>query len=224
MGKTWTRKERSDRNRTGTHDRCGERPERVTTAWVMKRLARHIDYALSTLVTAEMIADADKEFYERIIEDDVRAGIDSYDAEKTDEVGRTTSAVHFFTVIVDHRVEMIRRYLDRICRSAKCVPISQLDPEQAEKFGYISEGSISDEARSVRELEFKMDINSLLGMLSVPEAITFRILMDGGTQEDAEKAVFLPGGTFRRKVMNPLRAKCRLCGFVPRKELEARHA
>ena len=120
--------------------------------------------------------------------------------------------------IAEARRDALREHLRRLYAREGLVRISSLPPEEAEAFGYVSAESLSDGCRSVRDLEWRMDVRALLGMLTKPEAIAFQVLMDGGSQAEAEEAVGITGGTFRRRIMASLRAKCRTCGFVPRGE------
>ena len=221
MGKTYRRGEgeygRGGRGRSAMKERSAvEEPARITYEWAIARLAEHVNHELEDMIARGMIVPADKDFYANMLYRRICTGVDAYDAERTNEMGLTSTACHYLTVVVDNRIATLREHLRRLYAREGLVRISSLPPGEAEEFGYVSADSLSDGCRSVRDLEWRMDIRSLLGMLTKPEAIAFQVLMDGGSQAEAEEAVGITGGTFRRRIMASLRAKCRTCGFVPR--------
>lgn len=166
----------------GTFTRKKEQPEVITEEWAFKSMKRHIDFLMGKLVTADLVERGEEDFYIDLFKADIGKAVREYDPEKKNEEGRTASALHYLSAVVDNRYRFILRYLGQLCRKGVRVPISTLPPEEAVKYGYVAEESLSDECRNVNEMIFKMDLRTLVGLMTEIEATAFKMLMEGETQ------------------------------------------
>ena len=228
MSKTWSRSEKSVR-RSARHVRevveggilpaPVERPPKVTAAWAVERMAQHIKYELERMISFNAISVADKEDYTRRINRRIVKAVPVYKREVSQlkPGSRTASPVHYFTVVVDYELNMIRRFLERLCRNADERPISFLPPEEAQRFGYISAEALSDECKNIRDLEFRMDVNTLRGTMTPLEVEIFDLRLAEYTQEEIAERMGMSRYSLMR-LMKGIRRKARRCGFIPRSE------
>ena len=232
MSKTWSRSEKSVR-RSARHVRevveggilpaPVERPPKVTAAWAVERMAQHIKYELERMISFNAISVADKEDYTRRINRRIVKAVPVYKREVSQlkPGSRTASPVHYFTVVVDYELNMIRRFLERLCRNADERPISFLPPEEAQRFGYISAETLSDECKNIRDLEFRMDVNTLRGMMTPLEIEIFDERMAGRTYD--EIAGRLGFNRFKlARIMANLQKRARICSMFPHRAFPSR--
>ena len=231
MSKTWRRGEKGAscrRERRGA-ERRGEdcrvempaaqaEPRRITPEWAVARIADRLGFILEKFISDELISLSDRDYYASLLTKSVLDALDEYDPDRKDANGRKCSASHFCLMVLDRRAVNIIENLLRYRRNAVEVPIRSLPEEDAEKFGYVSAWGLSDESRSVRELEFRMDVNTLRGMMTPLEIEIFDERMAGRTYD--EIAGRLGFNRFKlARIMANLQKRARICGFFPQSEV-----
>ena len=231
MSKTWRRVEKGAscrRDRRGAAMRCGEwreeapaepaEPRRITPEWAVARIGDRLGFVLEKFIADGLISLSDRDYYASLLTKSVLDALGEYDPDRTDANGRKCSASHFCLMVLDRRAVNVIENLLRFRRNAVEVPIRSLPEEDAARYGYVSAWGLSDESRSVRELEFRMDVNTLRGMMTPLEVEVFDERMAGRTYEEiAERLGF---NRFKlARVMANLRKRARECGFYPQSEV-----
>ena len=202
------------------YERKTKQPAHITKLWAIERMADHVNYELEKLITEQLISVDDKEDYMNQINMKISERVKDYDVNvKGKKSGRSASAVHFFTVVVDNAIKNIRRGIDRYNKNLKMVPISQLPPVEAKKFGYVSaeDSLLGDGGKSVATLEWDMDLNTLRGMFTPLEAWVFDRCMDEIPHTQIAEEMGISESWFRHGILKKIREKCIKCGFTPHK-------
>ena len=230
MSKTFTREERrrrrSDYRRNEgkakwvEYTRRSEQPAVITPDWAGGRRADHVRFRVGNLVEAEIISDSDIEDYIDMVNRRIRKSVSEYDASRPNAQGRTSSAVHFFTVVVDNEILHIRDYFDRRAQHMTEVPLSRLPKDEAEKLGYVSVESeeLSDQCKCVRDIDFRMDVKTLVGMLTPSELTVFKMRLGGCTNTEIGDELGCSRQNVENTYLKHIRRKARACGFVPPSE------
>lgn len=216
MGKTY-------RNVKGAYKENGERnwerrvrqPDVITPEWAMKMTKPRIEHALQELVVQEVIDQCEVKDYFWIITERVVNAIEKYDPNRRNAEGRTASALNYLLTTVENSVANIIERERRQIRDGEEVPISKLPPEEAKVLGYVSENDVrfSDGCTSVKILEFRMDINTLVGLLTVDELLVLRLRLAGYTVSELSRQLAIPRMTVVRKLMPSIAVKAQHCGF-----------
>lgn len=222
---SWSRKHNIRKGRGRTAGGCGgletayrersPQPERITPEWAVERMSDHIGYALDSLVQAEMIRPDDRADYEQELKCKVSVAARSYSAERRNAMGRTSSAVHYLTVVVDNAIVNITVAISRYFRGDREVPLSAMESEDAASYGWDSAPLLGDSSRSVRDLVFALDMATMRGMLTPRQDEAFMMLFDGHTHREVQSEIGVFGGSFYRKVLEPIRSVCSKCGYGP---------
>ena len=144
--------------------------------------------------------------------------------------GRTASPVHFLTMKVDSKLANVMDYLAYRRWSLKFCPIA--DVKDDEDCGGPSTSSnsvsLSDGCRGVEQLVFRMDVATLVTMLTGEERMTLAMRLAGYTDIEIAEALSLAfhRRTDRHRVQKVhavhLREKARRCGFFPPSEARGR--
>ena len=227
MGKTYRHGDlvkpyRNGNRQSVDYTRRSEQPKVITPEWAVDRMADHVNFELEKLISEDHIAAGEKWDFQEKINDRIRAAVPEYTSAVSQKTGRSSSAAHFFTVVVDHAVADIRKASKRLKARATFVPIVPYCKPEDEKAGKsISEESLSDECRSVKELEFRMDVNTLTSMMDELEREIFQLRLQEYTQEEIAAKLMISRFKIMR-IMKSIRAKARKCGFIPRSEVEGR--
>ena len=196
-------------------------PTVITEEWAVKRMREHINFELEKLIEREIISVGDKDFFKSKIEDYVRSSVPKYDAKHRSREGKTSTAVHYFTRVVDWIIGNIVRYQNQKKRDAAVVPLTDAPTEEAQKRGEISTETLSDGCRSVRELEFKMDIATMHRMLTPKEGEVLDYRLDGYTFDEIAEKLGCVKSTVIRRYMPHIQDVARRCGFIPQSEIRA---
>lgn len=196
----------------------GERPERVTVEWAVRRMEAHIGYEAERLVLEGVVTLSDREDVESMLREAVIRAAPKYDSGRRGDSGRTSSPVHFLTVVVDNAVLKIRRFRSRLCRDAVEVPIACMCAEDAARLGFFPGARQSDGCRRLSELEFKLDVETLRGTMKALELVAFDLLAGEWTYSEIADRFGISESWFRRGVLKGIRRKARACGFAPRAE------
>ncbi len=209
MGKTYRKgDERRKRAMKGN-----EQPQRITPEWALERMEPAVDYAVNMLVDTGSIRpdemdDCAQEIRLRIVK---AAG--KYDKERLGATGRKASAVHYFRVVIDSTIKNIVRASVTYANDVKKVQIDETDEGGIKPQGeYVR---LSDEAKSIRELEWNMDMETLRELMTPRQRAAFNLMGDGHTAEFAMDEVGVFGGSFYRNIIHPMRKILRKCGYAP---------
>ena len=222
MGKTYRNvkgayRENGERN----YERRVKQPKSITPEWAMKVTRKRIEYALEDLVKQELILPCEKEDHFWAITERVVKAIDKYDPERKNSDGRTASAMNYLITTVDNAVLNIIEAAKLAAEEMPTVPISSLPPEEAKEQGYISEDdvSFSDYCKNVKALELKMDVNTLVGMLTVEELNILKLRFAGFKDVEISRVLGISRFAIVRRVMPKIQAKARKCGFLSREDI-----
>jgi len=197
-------------------------PDLVTAEWAVGRMAEHINYELERMIVTHEIDASDKADYAAMINRRIVKAVPCYDSDcRRGHCGRSASAVHYFTVVVANEINHIRQYLERACRNAVELPIAQLPPDEARKQGFISPASaeFSDGFKNVRQLDFRLDVNTLIGMLTPDEYTVLKMRLLGYTIDEIGDELGCCGSNVKKTYIKSIRKKARACGFVPSSEI-----
>jgi len=222
MGKTYRNvkgayKANGERN----YDRRVQQPERITPEWAMKMTRQRIEHVLNELVGQEVIDASEVEDYFWILTERVVDAVDMYDPDRRNEDGRCASALNYLFTTIDNSVANIVERAGRMVRDGEEIPISKLPPDEAKDLGYISENDMrfSDECRSVKMLELRMDTHTLVGLLTTDELRVLRLRLAGYTVSELSKELGIPRMTIIRRIVPGIQRKARFCGFHTRDEV-----
>lgn len=234
MSKTWRGDERARRRGTkrGRPDSPAEspgaaarqpgeiaEPRAISPDWAWRRVSDHAMGELRALVQEGVVLDGEEDIHAEGIRMALEESVGGYDPDWRGPDGKSCSPSHYCLMIVDRRINNIRRNVARAKGNAKEKPISQLPPCESAKLGYVSEESISDRCRCVRELWLRMDTNVLLGMLTPLELEVLDLRQDEFSERDIARKL----GICRYQVvclLKSIRMKARHCGFFPAEEVK----
>ena len=219
MSKSFTREERRVRksNRGVDYTRRVRQPEKVTAEWAISQMSERVNYLLEGLIASELICVSDKEDYRQELNVKIWSALKEYDPTRRGEDGRSASVVHYLTVILDHEVANIANALQCYRRTSKVeVPLVSMCADEAGEFAWDGSEILSDKCRNVRELELKMDLHTMRGLMTPRQDRVFAMLLMGYRHEEIQTAVGVFGGSFYRKLLEPIREICRKCGYEPR--------
>lgn len=194
-----------------------EQPARITPEWAVERMKGRIDYVVRILRDNGVVDDMEVEDVRSLLVARLVEAVPTYDPEYRNEDGKTAGAAYYFRRVLDNAGLHYMRQAWKIRRLRRAVALVSMDPDEARKLGFLSESSVGDGCRSVRDLVFALDVNTLRGMLNPLEAVVFDMRLDGLSYLDISRRLV----TSRRQVFNvivTLRAKALKCGFIPRNE------
>lgn len=220
MSKTYRRRRRDEE--CEVFERKSEQPEVITAEWAVGRMAEHVNYELERMIANGEIDVADKADYAAMINRRIVKSVPTYDGECSGgRRGRAASAVHYFTVVVGNEIGHIRRYLEQACRNAVEIPIAQLPSEEARAHGFLSPDSseFSEGCRGIRQLELRMDVNTLVGMLKPCECTVLKMRICGFSNEEIADELGCCVSNLRKTHLKNIRRKARRCGFVPASDM-----
>lgn len=218
MSKSYSRRERRERRQDAARSRMSveyarqpDQPDVITPEWAVGRMAEHINYELEQLIEGRRIRIEDKPELAAAIKERICKSLPAYDEGKS-------SAVHFLTVVVDNEMSHIRAALDSMKRNIETKPIAFMTTEEARALGYISEETLSDGSKCIRDLEFRMDVKVLRGMLRPLELRVLDLRLQEFTHEEIGERIGLSRFQVMR-LMKRIRSVARKCGFVPPSEV-----
>lgn len=195
-------------------------PKVISVEWALTRMAEHINFNLEGLIEGGLINPCDKQEYVEMIQKYIEKAVPKYDPNhKSEHNGKTCSAVHYFTIVVDGITRNIRKYQENKLRTH--IPISHESEKCASDQSMISAESkyLSDQCRSVKELWFKMDVGALMSLLTAEEQTTLKGRLLGYTDEEIAQHLGIKRMRIAKTLIKHIQAKARLCGFIPRSEV-----
>lgn len=174
-----------------------------------------MNFEAEKLIADGVIPFSEKEDAESVMRVAVIKAYPRYDADRLNEDGKPCGILHYLTVAVDNAVSKMRRFHARLCRSGENVPIALMDPDASSRCGNPSCASLCDGCRSIRELEFRMDVETLRGMLTRPELEAFDLMLGGCSHVKIAESFGISESWFRRSILSEVRRKAEKCGFSP---------
>lgn len=205
--------------------------EAMDISWAVERMKEHIAYIVGKLVDNHLIEEGEREEYAAVFTAVVCESWPEYDPERRGEKsGRTASPVHFLTMKVDSKLANVMDYLAYRRWSLRFYSLTDDRDAAREDEGSVWSGDrcLSDECRGVRQLEFRMDVLTLVSMLTAEERMTLAMRIAGYTDIEIAEALSL---TFRRRTDRHrvqkvhavhMQEKARRCGFFPPSEARGR--
>ena len=185
MSKTWRRcGDRADgpRRRSGRgadYESLHEQPSDLTVEWVLDHVAKRIAFIVRSLVETETIGEDEREEYESVLKHEVVTKFATYRADvapgETGRKGRNrrqASAINYFqTVLRNKMLNIIERIETEEAVMDRETPIALRKVEEREGCGYLDEESaeLSDGCKTVRQVDFRLDVNTLVGHLTPSE-------------------------------------------------------
>ena len=204
------------------YNRRTKQPEAITEEWAIKRMKKHIKFVIDQMVHDKVIVEQERAECESKIQYYLLKAVPKYDPNhRSKHNAKTTSAIHYFTIVVDGIAANIREYWNFRRQYVHEVPITAEEPEVAEAKGMVSdEGEVmSDRYRSVKDLWFKMDLETLLNMLTPDEAVCLRMRILGYTDVEIGEHLGKDRHHVQKVLVKHIQAKARLCGFIPPSEM-----
>ena len=196
-------------------------PKIITEEWAIKCVAKHISCELDRIIANGVMLPSEKDHFTSFIEDYVRKSVPKYNPVHRNREGKTSSAAHYFTSCADNIVCNIVRYLMQDKRRANLVSISNDSIEEAHDAGCVSVEELSDGCRSIKELEFKMDVATLRMMLNDEERSFFDYKLEGYTCDEIAEKLKISHNRVYRTILPRVQKISRLCGFIPQSEIRA---
>lgn len=206
---------RGRRRGEGGKARSAAVPETPTLEWAVAKMGRHIEFEAERLVTDGIIPLCEKEDAMSVMRVALIAALPRYDAERVAQDGETCGIVHFLTVVVDNAMHKMRRFHSRLCRTGETIPLPAAEPDGAGAFGPDEGSPFFGRCRSVRVADFRMDVETLRGMLTAVEREAFDLLLEEQSYVAIAKKFGISESWFRRSVLSGIRRKAVKCGFVP---------
>jgi len=202
--------------------RRAPQPEAVSPEWAEAAMANHIRLWLDRAVRMGLFCEAEREEYAAMLNETARRAADRYRPEVVNGNGETSSPLHFVRLAVDNRMHTIAGRIIAYRRKYPAVPIVSDPPSEAVRKGCISDedARLSDRCRSIRELEFRMDVATLFSRLPPLCAAFLRNRIAGGTKEEASELLGVSLYMIREELIPAIRREAVLCGFLPRSMVE----
>lgn len=194
--------------------RCGE-DFVMSLECAIGRMARHMEFEAGKLVADGIVPASEKEDAQSVMRSAAIRAYPMYDASRLNEQGVPCGVLHYLTVAVDNAVSKMRRFHSRLRRRGENVPIALMDADAASRLGFVAGASLGDGCRGVRDLEFRMDVNTLRGMLTPPELEAFDLMIGGCSHVKIAESFGISESWFRRSILERIRRKAEKCGFSP---------
>ena len=194
-----------------------DEPEQLSGEWAVRRMKDRINYEFEKLIEIGKMPADEKSFYVGYVEDQIRKNVHSYDPEYEKD-GRKCSMTHYVRTLTDWLIMNVRKHFNRDKCKVEKVPITDAPIEEAEETGMISTESLSDECRSVRELEFKMDVATLRSILTKEERIVLNMRLEGYSNTEIGEAINRDRHRVEKTLLPHIQEVARKCGFFPRSE------
>ena len=193
--------------------------EELTEVKVRKMIHKPVEQDLRRLVENGVMLPQDSEHWSEYIADKVCALLPKFDPNHIGKNGKRISASTYFIGAALKYTLHVCRYLGQKKRQAVIVSISDKSPEDAKLDGDVSVECLSDECRSVRELEFKMDVETMRMMLGQEERVVLEMLMEEYTHEEIAAKLGCRRLRVTRTLVPHIQNVARACGFIPQSEI-----
>ncbi len=202
-------------------DKSPESPLRraVPDEACIARVSEHVQALVGRLVLDGVVTHEESQGYAWGIYADLAAAACAYDPCSAGAGGRCAKMSTFLCMVADRRAKNIRKAAARAGRRADMAHITGSREECAEYGDMVHEDDarLSDGCRSVRQLELRMDVATLMGMLRPQERTVVRMRLAGYAPEDIERTLGCNKWYISRSLMPRIRKVARLCGFEPRR-------
>jgi len=197
-------------------------PETITEEWALEIMDDRIQWWLTGQVLNGLFVEDERAEYEAMLRKAVSRAAAAYRPERRNAEGQSASAANYIRTSLEHAMNKIANSILDLRQKFTTVPIVSDPPVLAIQNGCISEEDVRlcDECRSVRELDFRMDVRTLFRMLTPPCARYLKLRLAGYTKEEVSERMGLSYYVIRQEILPKLRKKALLCGFEPRSKVE----
>ena len=226
MSKTWRRRPSGEDGprcggSRGKYERRHVQPRRLTVEWVIEHVSDRIDFVVRSLVETETIREEEAEDYASILRTEVIEKFGTYRddivAGETGPRGRSLaqgSALTYFRAVIHNKMVNLIREIERDGSVFADTPIALLPEGEREGYGCRDERDVafSDECRSVKEIDFRLDLNTLVGHLLPQEYRVFVLRLKDKTFRECAAETGLSEAKVRR-LMKSVAEKAESLGF-----------
>ena len=226
MSKTWRRRPSGEdgpkrKSKRVRYERRHVQPSRLTVEWVIEHVSDRIDFVVRSLVETETIREDEAEDYASILRTEVIEKFGSYRDDigvgETGPRGRALaqgSAVTYFRAVIHNKMVNLIREIERNGEVFGDMPIALLPDGEREGYGCRDERDVtfSDECRSVKEIDFRLDLNTLVGHLLPQEYRVFVLRLKDKTFRECASETGLSESKVRR-LMKSVAQKAESLGF-----------
>ena len=226
MSRTWHRTCRKSGavKRSRRYERGYAQPETISPEWLVEHMTDRINFIVQSLIDTKTIGEEDREEYASILKAEALAKLPTYrdDIEEgeTDRKGRVRrqgSVINYIQTCLHNKMVNIIESLEREERVIdRETPVGLLPEDSAERFGFRGESGpwFSDGCRSGKEVDFCIDVNTLVGCLVPSECRVFRARLNGlSLRECGESTGFTVSKV--RRLMEKVAKKAKRLGFEP---------
>ena len=198
----------------------------IDKEWVVERMATRVRCAVDDLIRDELICEGEREDYIAKYNWMLLKYSEKYDPNRVGKDGRTASPLHYLRIVESGITSNIRDYALYRKKYFHGRALVQTPDEAKETPGSIcvEDVKLSDGCKSVKELELRMDIQTLKEMLDEEEEIFLEMRLEGYTQDEIAVEIGKKTGVscdrdhVRKVVMVHVQVKARKCGFFPPSE------
>ena len=195
--------------------------------WAISRMATRVNCVVNDLIKDELICEGEREDYIAKYNWMLLKYSEKYDPNRVGKDGRTASPLHYLRIVESGITSNIRDYALYRKKHFRGRALVQTPDEAKETPGSIcvEDVKLSDGCKSVKELELRMDIQTLKEMLDEEEEIFLEMRLEGYTQDEIAVEIGKKTGVscdrdhVRKVVMLHVQVKARKCGFYPREEV-----
>ena len=195
----------------------------MTPEWALELMKDRVLAVVDLLAVRNIIARHECDDYAQIINMHICRILPDYDGERKNAKGRKAGVERYLSVAIDNVAKNIKKHVASRRKNLPTMPIIEVDDEDEDDENKKEcEGeAFCDRCRSIKDLWFRMDYETLLRMLTREERLTLAFRIEGFTYpEIAEKVSLRLGVTVDRfhimnVTMERIRTAARKCGFVP---------
>ena len=182
-------------------------------------LYKHIEHKIDLLEESGVVRPSEREYFHDFIVNHLKPKYMGYDPAHLNANGEFCSLRHYLKISTESIVTNIVASRARPGKNATLVPISYENSEKAKEDGAVSAEDLSDGCRSVKELEFKMDVQTLRSMLSREERKVLDMRIEGYSNEEIGSSFQRDRHWVEKTVLPKIQDAARRCGFVPQSEV-----
>lgn len=204
MSKSYSRAERRRMIRRSREERelCGvpaeatrieyapaaKEPDVITGEWALEQLSEDITFAVHNLKEEGYIGDSQVEDYLNLFSQAIIEAVPKYDPTRTNAEGRTSSARHFLRRVLRSKVCTAIESISVANAVAKKEYIDDMKPQDPDDEDFTDEPWVSDRGRSVRDIDWRLDMESMMRRMTKSSRIVFAMILAGYDHNEAMAA------------------------------------
>lgn len=193
-------------------------PEVITPEWAVARMEDQVSFKVAQLLQQGCITDAQMDDYEQMFKLAILDALPKYDPERKASNGRTSSATHFMTVVLEKTVAKAIESIECARKAAEMIPIETLDDE-SESQGAIRNAvfSLDDRGEFVERLDFEMDMATIATLLPARERKVFLLVLQGYNHLEICAAIGMGKSAYYEFVIPAIAKVLVRCGYGPKR-------